>query len=231
MNGDKRSLLETSAAAGMALLLLPVAAMPREPDPDIVEEINELCAGCLGEYGQGGKQGEYPRLAGQPYRFLYDQLDLFRERKRPNLAMVEYVDERQMPDDDIQDISAYLAGVELPSRLPPIGETAPDFDALARLEQARRALQIPRADGDVAIGGKLYRRECAPCHGSDGGGDSGDAVRLLSGQYTAYLWRQVDKYVSGVRIHDPPAPEDRLLADYTRQQLGDILVYVSTLDD
>ena len=30
------------------------------------EEINEVCAGCHGEFGQGGKAGEYPRLAGMP---------------------------------------------------------------------------------------------------------------------------------------------------------------------
>ena len=28
------------------------------------EEINEVCAGCHGEFGQGEKDGEYPRLAG-----------------------------------------------------------------------------------------------------------------------------------------------------------------------
>ena len=97
-------------------LVLPgvAGATSRQPDLEIGEEINELCAGCHGEFGQGGKQGEYPRLAGQPYQFLVDQLVLFRERKRPNLAMIEYVDERQMPDEDIQDISAFLAQVDLP---------------------------------------------------------------------------------------------------------------------
>lgn len=85
-------------------LLMTAPGYARDPDMDNGEEINELCAGCHGVYGEGGKQGEYPRIAGQPYQFLVDQLVLFRERKRPNLAMVEYVDERQMPDADIQDI-------------------------------------------------------------------------------------------------------------------------------
>lgn len=220
----------------LIVMLLCVAgtatdAVAREPDPDIGEEINELCAGCHGEFGEGGKQGEYPRLAGQPYRFLYDQLILFRERRRPNLAMVEYVDERQMPDEDIQDISAYLEAIELPTRLPPIDENAPDFDALARLEAAKRVLQIPRAEGDVAAGGRLYRRECASCHGRDGEGDREDGVPMLAGQYTNYLWRQADKYIQGVRIHDPSAPGDRLLAEFSREELRDIFAYASILDD
>ena len=80
-----------------------------EADPDIGEEINEVCAGCHGEYGQGGSDGEYPRLAGLPAAFIAQQLLLFRDRSRTNLAMVEYVDHRQMPDKDIASISVYLA--------------------------------------------------------------------------------------------------------------------------
>ena len=44
----------------------PLQAQVYEYDPENGEEINELCAGCHGEFGQGGKEGEYPRLAGQP---------------------------------------------------------------------------------------------------------------------------------------------------------------------
>jgi cytochrome c553 len=214
-------------------LVLPgvAGATSRQPDLEIGEEINELCAGCHGEFGQGGKQGEYPRLAGQPYQFLVDQLVLFRERKRPNLAMIEYVDERQMPDEDIQDISAFLAQVDLPSQLQPIDENAPGFDALARLKEAERVLQIPRAEGDIEAGEKLYRRECASCHGRDGAGKHETGVPMLAGQYTAYMWRQVDKYLEGVRIHDPDSPDDRLLADFNRTELQDIFAYVSVLDD
>ena len=218
----------------MALSLVCVLIPPghaREPDLDNGEEINEVCAGCHGVYGEGGKQGEYPRIAGQPYQFLVDQLLLFRDRKRPNMAMVEYVDDRQMPDADIQDIATYLAAIELPTRLAPIDENAPGFNALARLKEAERVLQIPRAEGDIAGGKKLYKRECAPCHGSDGRGDEKDAVPMLAGQYINYLWRQVDKYIAGVRIHDPSAPDDRLLGEFTKDELQAIFAYVSVLDD
>lgn len=218
----------------LAMPLLVLCGQPataREPDLDNGEEINELCAGCHGEFGQGGKQGEYPRLAGQPYQYIVDQMLLFRERRRPNLAMIEYVDERQMPDPEIQDIAAYLAAIELPTRLAPVDESAPGFDALARLEEAKRVMQIPRAEGDVVAGERLYNRECASCHGRDGGPKRDDNVPMLAGQYTSYLWRQVDKYLDGRRIHDPQAPEDRLLAEFSRDQLRDIFAHVSVLDD
>ncbi len=209
------------------LAVLPAFALDLENG----EEINEVCAGCHGEFGQGGKEGAYPRLAGLPAAFIARQLHLFRERKRPNLAMIEYIDERQMPDSDILDVSAYLAGVDIPSRLPPVDENAPDFDALARLRLARRIVQIPRAEGDIQAGRRLYVRECAACHGKQGEGDDGQAVPMLAGQYTNYLWRQVDKYVKGIRIHDPDAPEERLLKEFTEQQLTDIFAYLSVLDD
>ena len=139
--------------------------------------------------------------------------------------------DRQMPDPDIEDVAAYLAAIELPTRLAPIDENAPGFDALVRLEEAKRVLQIPRAEGDVEAGERLYRRECASCHGKDGRGDVQQAVPMLAGQYTSYLWRQVDKYKAGIRIHDPDAPEDRLLAEFSRDELRDIFAHVSVLDD
>jgi cytochrome c553 len=195
------------------------------------EDINETCAGCHGEFGQGGKQGEYPRLAGLPAAFIAEQLVLFRDRTRRNMAMVEYVDHRQMPDPDIVDVSVYLASIELPSKLPPVDESAPDFNAYERLLATRRVVQIPRAEGDIGAGRKLYRRECAACHGAEGWGDRDDAVPMLAGQYTSYLWRQVDKYIAKQRIHDKAAPEEEFLAAFTRDELRDIFAYLSTVDD
>ena len=109
----------------LALLLGPAAQSDDTPLPgsldgipfatadlEIGEEINETCAGCHGEYGPGGKEGEDPRLAGLPATFIAEQLLLFRDRTRTNLAMVEYVDHRQMPDDEIAHVAAYLAGIE-----------------------------------------------------------------------------------------------------------------------
>ena len=54
---------------------------------------------------------------------------------------------------------------------------------------------------------------------------------MLAGQYTNYLWRQVDKYLQKARIHDDEDPEEELLADFTREEIRDIFAYVSILDD
>lgn len=219
----------------LATLLVTIAlsgqVVAREYDPENGEEINEVCAGCHGEFGQGGKEGEYPRLAGMPVEFIARQLHLFRDRLRPNMAMIEYVDERQMPDADIHDIAVFLSGIVLKTKLPPVNESDPGFDAYARLLESKRVMQIPKAEGDPENGRNIYRKECASCHGKLGEGDQEKAVPMLTGQYTSYLWRQVEKYRKKIRIHDPDAPEEQLLTEFSDAQLQDVFAYLSIMDD
>ncbi len=110
-------------------------------------------------------------------------------------------------------------------------ETAPDFDAHARLLASKRLMQIPRAPGDIEAGRKLYRKQCASCHGREGWGDHKKAVPMLAGQYTRYLWHQVEKYRNKLRVHDEDAPEKELLAEFTDVELTDIFAYLSIVDD
>jgi len=216
---------------GILALLGASATLPaREIDYYNGEDINELCAGCHGEFAQGGKDGEYPRLAGMPAAFISRQLHLFRDRKRPNMPMLEYVDERQFPDDDIADISAYLEQMKLETKLPPLKE-GPEFDAYERLQLTKRLLNIAAYPGDVELGRKLYNKECRSCHGRDGVGDVEKAVPMLAGQYTNYLQRQVQKYLKGIRIHDVDAPDEELLAEFSPEEIEAILAYLSVADD
>ncbi|MEN8168699.1 MAG: c-type cytochrome [Pseudomonadota bacterium] len=202
----------------------------REIDYYNGEEINELCAGCHGEYAQGGKEGEYPRLAGMPAAFIDKQMHLFRDRKRPNMPMLEYVDERQFPDDEIADISAYLSQLKLATKMSPLKE-GPEFNAYERLEEAKRVINIARYPGDVEKGRKIYNKECRSCHGTDGVGNTEKAVPMLAGQYTNYLQRQVKKYLKGIRIHDEDDPEDELLAEFSHEELEAIFAFLSVADD
>ena len=209
------------------LLSLPLWAVAA--DLQNGKAVNELCATCHGEFGQGGKQGEYPRLAGLPAAYLQQQLLLFRTRDRPNLPMVEHTHQRDLPDEDIADVSAYLAAIELPSRLPPLDEAR--YDPYERLLLAKRTFNVAQAPGDVAQGKRLYERECRSCHGEGGRGRGGKGVPFISGQFTEYLWRQVQLLLSQQRIHDPDAPTEELLAAFSPEQIRDILAYLSVADD
>lgn len=193
-------------------------------------DVNELCAGCHGEFGQGGKDGEYPRIAGQPMKYIVKQMHLFRDRKLDNMAMLEYVNPRDFPEADVYDVSAYLAQVELLTRLPPIDESKP-FDPLARLQMTKRVLNIPRTEeGDPEKGRALYNKECRSCHGTDGWGRHDRDVPMLAGQHTKFLLRQVAKFRQRLRVHDESDPEE-LLSLFTDAELMDIFAFLATVDD
>lgn len=215
----------------LLLLTLPLSSHAlNPPDLEMGEEINEVCAGCHGEYGEGGKDGEYPRLAGLPIQYIERQLHLFRDRKRPNLPMVQYVDERQTPDQEILDISAYLHNIKLITKLPPVKE-GEEFDAYERMLMTKQMLNIARVDGDYDAGKKLYKKECRTCHGREGEGDLEKGIPMLAGQYTKYLKRQVKMFSDKDRIHDPEAPDEEFLSLFTEEQLHNIFAYLSILDD
>ena len=115
----------------------PVAAL----DVDRANDICGPCAACHGPFGAGGKKGEYPRLAGQSAKYLEQQLKAFANQARINLPMYPYPRERELPDEDKQLVSAYLAQVELPTRPPAFKESD---GALTRLLAMEKVMIIPR---------------------------------------------------------------------------------------
>lgn len=222
-------------ALGMVLLLSvsgagaadkKVEVKEVKPDPETGRQINGVCAACHGDSGQGGKKGAYPRLAGQNYEYLKKQLHKFKSRQRVNLPMFPYTEERELPDEDIVHIAAYLSAIKLDSALPVFAETD---DALTRLQKMEKVLQIPRAEGDVEAGQKIYRQECASCHGIKGLGRK--EIPALAGQYTVYLKHQIDLFKKRERIHDEDSPNKDILDDFKEEEIRDILAYISTLDD
>lgn len=211
-----------AAAALLATLLLPAAPAAAQ-NLERGKDINATCAGCHGEFGQGGKKGEYPRLAGQRAAHIADQLKAFRSRTRINLPMFPYTQERELSDADIEDVSAYLAGIELPTEWPTF---KPDDDALTRLTAMEKVMIIPRAPGDLDKGRQLYQAECAACHGRNGMG-RGKFPRLV-GQYTAYLKKQMDAFVKGDRPHDEMGVVG-ILNRLKEQDLNDVLAYLTLI--
>lgn len=199
-------------------------------DLELGEEINITCAACHGEYGEGSKSGVYPRIAGMDPRYLAAQLRDFKSRKRLNIPMFPYTTERDLPEEDIRAVAAYLASVKLRTRMPPVDEA--HFDALARLKLSKQILNIPRYPGDIAKGRAFYNKECDTCHGRDGRGKhtSKNAIPLLAGQHSAYLLRQIELIRKGERWHDDEE-DDKLFQSYSDSEISDMLAYLSILDD
>ncbi|WP_456375619.1 NapC/NirT family cytochrome c, partial [Thiolapillus sp.] len=209
------------------------AALIPEYDAEDAEDIMEICAACHGVYGQGTSDGEYPRLAGLNPAYLAKQLKAFKTRKRINIPMIPFANDRELPEKDVQTITAYLASIDLPTHLEAVEEEATleeGFDALGRLEQSKRTLNIPHYPGNRDAGGRLYRKECATCHGKRGEGNRLLTIPMLTGQHSKYLLRQIDKFRKGKRTHADPR-DQQIFQQFGDTEIADILAWLSYQDD
>lgn len=213
-------------AARTILLAIACVTMPAiAAEHEKGKEINGTCAACHGDFGQGGKKGEYPRIAGQRAAYIEDQLTSFRSRKRINIPMFPYTQERELPDEDIKEIAAYLASIELPTNMPTF---TGNEDALTRLLMVDKVMIIPRVEGNIENGKAIFQKECHACHGKNGRGRG--KFPMLVGQYTNYLKRQMDLYLKGDRPHDEDGVVG-ILNTLKPTDLQDILAYLTTLQE
>lgn len=210
------------------LLLVLAAAVAWAQSAEDGKDVYGPCAACHGQYGEGGKGGEYPRIATQPASFVIDSLKQFQARTRYNLPMLPYAEPRELSERDMKDVAAYLEGLTLPSRMPPLPESA---SALERLVAAERVLVVPRVAGDVEKGKALFLEQCSDCHGKNGlGRASRDAPRLV-GQYPDYLLRQVDAFKKHTRGKDEGHPMYGVLDELSPKDITDVLAFLTALQD
>lgn len=207
----------------LALLATLLSCLAFADDTEKGREINFVCAGCHGDKGQGGKRGEYPRIAGQRAAYLEDQLRSFRARRRLNIPMLPYTEERELPDQDIQAIASYLSGIRLSNKMPVFKG---DEDAYTRLLAMENVMLISRAEGNIDNGQQHYQEHCANCHAKDGMGRSD--FPMLVGQYTNYLKRQIDAYRKKERPHDEDKPGG-VLDRFKDEDIQDMLAYLTSI--
>lgn len=195
----------------LALSFLIISSAPiYAADLENGEKHYQFCALCHGRLGQGIQGGGYPRIAGLPEYYIKHQNDLFVAEDRVNPAMVTIGRLDTLTEKDLDDLAAYIASIDL-------REAIPDFD-------------IPQFTGDVENGEELYDDDCKLCHGKRAQGKKKKDSPPTAGQYSEYLLRQIDFFKKKYRWHDNDE-EDETFADYTDQEIIDILTYISTLDD
>lgn len=147
-----------AARRAIAALLLGCSALAHAaapPPQDTLAQRLQACTVCHGQQGRATNQGYFPRIAGKPAGYLFNQLVNFREGRRKNAAMAYLLD--QMSDAYLQEIAQYFAALDLPypppQRPPEQGAWLPQ--TLARGEQLVR-------HGDTARGIPA----CSACHGA-----------------------------------------------------------------
>ncbi|RYZ07310.1 MAG: c-type cytochrome [Comamonadaceae bacterium] len=170
--------------------LLTVLAFPATAAtvPDDMAQRMQACVACHGKEGRATNQGFFPRIAGKPAGYLYEQLVNFREGRRKNATMASMVD--HMSDAYLREIAAYFAALDLP--YPPAQTTGAQSAVLARGEQLVR-------QGDTQRGIPA----CAQCHGAAMTGVNPGMPGLL-GLPRDYLLAQFGAWRTGQRRASAP---------------------------
>lgn len=175
-------LLSLWSAAGGASLAAP------PPVEDSMSQRVLACTGCHGPEGRAAPDGYYPRIAGKPAGYLYNQLLNFREGRRHYLPMVRLVD--PLSDAYLREIADHFASLDLP--YPPARPAELSASVMARGEALVRR-------GDPAR--KLPA--CSECHGDALTGVSPFVPGLL-GLPRDYLNGQLGAWRTGARRGHAP---------------------------
>lgn len=172
--------------ASIASVTFSGAALSAPPGrvPDTIGQRAAACIACHGREGASGNAAYFPRLAGKPAGYLFNQLRSFRDGRRFNSDMVYMV--QHLSDAYLLEIAEYFAGLDLP--YPPVTTTS---DATPELLQRGKALVV---DGDRSRGIPA----CAACHGAALTGVL-PAVPGLVGLPRLYLSSQLGSWLTGER--------------------------------
>jgi cytochrome c553 len=187
-------------AGGIVAMLAAAIAMPAPP-PDTVAQRVLACAACHGNEGRATSEGYYPRIAGKPAGYLYQQLLNFRDGRRRNASMVALID--TLPEPYLREIADHFAAQHLPYAAP-----APVNASAAELARGRLLVQ----EGDRARGVPA----CAACHGGALTGVA-PAVPGLLGLPRDYLNAQLGAWQAGARRATAPD----CMADIARRLRSD----------
>ena len=178
--------------ARFALVLGSVVASASAPAAapfeDTIAQRVVACTGCHGKEGRAAPDGYYPRIAGKPAGYLFNQLRNFRDERRHYELMNGLL--ALLDDTYLQEIADHFASLDLPYP-PPLAPVAS-----AALRDAGEAL-VRR--GDPARGVPA----CNDCHGVQMTGLAPFVPGLL-GLPRDYLNAQLGAWRSGQRRALPP---------------------------
>jgi cytochrome c553 len=107
--------------------------------------------GCHGKEGRAASDGYYPRIAGKPAGYLYNQLLNFRDGRRHYVLMSRLVE--PLSDEYLREIAIYFSRLDLPYPAPQV----PTADSVA-LNHGREL--VTRGDARRNI------PACTECHGT-----------------------------------------------------------------
>lgn len=168
----------------------------------------ETCAMCHGLDGIS-RMPKFPRLAGQPERYLVKQLEDFRALRRQN------------DDSVMSDNAALLAASE-------IAVVARHFSSQAAPEPI-----APAADTDIPLGASIFHRgdparnlpACAGCHVD---GADPDRYPQITAQHPDYIAKQLRDFRTASRTNDPEGMMRSVAAKLSEHEIEAVANYAAS---
>ncbi len=166
----------------------PLQATQSAPPVDSIEERARPCMACHGKEGRATSDGYFPRIAGKPAGYLFNQLVNFREGKR-HFPMMAYLVDRQ-DDAYLRELANYFASQKLPYAAPVPPRVTQDV-----LERGKQLVFEGDASRNIPA--------CRDCHGTRLLGVA-PAVPGLLGLSQDYLLAQLGAWQHrSRRAHEP----------------------------
>jgi cytochrome c553 len=195
-------------AAGQAL-----AASPMEKAPDTMEARLQVCAPCHGSNGQGISNVYFPRLAGKPIGYLFNQLVAFRDGRRKYTPMNYLL--AYLPDPYLQKMAEYFAESRQPFAVP--SRPIVSEEVLKRgqnlVANGNAAAQIP---------------PCMACHGGDLSGRE-PGIPGLIGLRADYISAQLGAWRYGTRSAIAPDCMQLVAARLTEADVAAVAAWLSSM--
>jgi cytochrome c553 len=211
--GIRRLVITLVLLALSSLEALAAGEAPAEKAPDTMQARVLGCAACHGGHGEGTGNDYYPRLAGKPAGYLYNQLLAFRDGRRkypPMNYLLAY-----LPDPYLLEIAKYFA-----AERPPFPAPAP-----VRVDAATLAL------GKSLVGnGDMSRKipACAACHGAALTGME-PAIPGLVGLHSDYISSQLGAWRYGTRKTVAPDCMHDIATRLADRDITAIAAYLASL--
>lgn len=169
------------------------------------------CTTCHGKEGRATPDGYFPRVAGKPAGYLYNQLLNFRDGRR-NYPLMAYLVEN-LTDEYLREMADHFAAIDLP--YPP-----PQTPGVSAQVLSRGEALVRRGDPARNI------PACAECHGRNLLGVQPYVPGLL-GLSRDYLYGQLGFWKSGERHAHAPDCMATIASRLTPEDVGAVSAWLS----
>jgi cytochrome c553 len=188
------------------------AADPKPAEvPDTLEQRLLACAACHGKRGEGTSKNEvYPRLAGKPHGYLYNQLLNFRERRRQYAVMNYLVS--YLSDAYLREIAQHYAKLQPPYPPPATGASSAVL--------ARGQTLVTRGDPSRNL------PACIDCHGKELSGMA-PVIPGLVGLSPLYIGQQMGAWRARHRRAKEPDCMARVAALLRPEEISAVAAWLA----